>query len=154
MYCIYIFVYSGTHQPPVLKTTNTLGQLLVWHKDKIITEKVVGPVYIIKCEECEASYLGDTERPQKGSFAEHRQPSIVTSEVSQHINNGHPERSTQPRYSKLNPTVRDNFLKTRIKWCQVLDLHDVTTVFPRILPVTACDIRIDQKQVVFESISN
>ena len=48
-------------------------------------DKVVGPVYKISCEECEATYVGETERSLKARFGEHRIPSSTTSEVSKHI---------------------------------------------------------------------
>ena len=43
-------------------------------------DKIVGPVYEIKCENCEASYVGETERSLKSRFAEHRRPNSTTSE--------------------------------------------------------------------------
>ena len=48
-------------------------------------ERVVGPVYHISCDTCEASYVGETERSLKSRFMEHRRPSSTTSEVSRHI---------------------------------------------------------------------
>ena len=56
-------------------------------------ENVVGPVYKIKCEECETMYVGETERPLKARFSEHRRPSSTTSEVSKHIHVDHPQHS-------------------------------------------------------------
>ena len=48
--------------PTYFKPTNTLRQLLVKPKDPVSKENVVGPVYKIKCEKCEAMYVGETER--------------------------------------------------------------------------------------------
>ena len=45
----------------------------------------MGPVYEIKCEECEVTYLGETERSLKSRFNEHLRPSCTTSEVAKHI---------------------------------------------------------------------
>ena len=56
-------------------------------------DKVVGPVYEIKCENCEASYVGETERSLKSRFAEHRRPSSTTSEVSKHLHTDCPDHS-------------------------------------------------------------
>ena len=67
------------------KPTNVLRQLLVKPKDPVDKENVVGPVYKIKCEECEARYVGETERSLKSRFNEHRRPSSTTSEVAKHI---------------------------------------------------------------------
>jgi hypothetical protein len=89
----YRRILKGYETPVYFKPTNTLRQLLVRPKDKIIKERVVGPVYKIKCEDCEDSYIGETERSLKTRFAEHRRPSTVTSEVSRHINSDHPEHS-------------------------------------------------------------
>ena len=36
------------------KPTNTLQQLLVRPKDKVEKKKVVGPIYHITCDDCEA----------------------------------------------------------------------------------------------------
>ena len=58
-------------------------------------ENVVGPVYKIKCEECEATYVGETERSLKSRFNEHWRPSFTTSEVSKHIHIEHPEHSVE-----------------------------------------------------------
>ena len=49
--------------PTYFKPTNTLRQLLVKPKDPVSKENVVGPVYKIKCEECNAVYVGETEAP-------------------------------------------------------------------------------------------
>ena len=43
--------------PTYFKPTNTLRQLLVKPKDPVSKENVVGPVYKIKCEECDAVYV-------------------------------------------------------------------------------------------------
>ena len=43
--------------PTYFKQTNTLRQLLVKPKDPVDKENVVGPVYKIKCEECEVTYV-------------------------------------------------------------------------------------------------
>ena len=68
-----------------LTYTVILRQLLVHPKDPVGKDKVVGSVYHIKCEDCGASYVGETERSLKARFGEHRRPSSTTSEVSKHI---------------------------------------------------------------------
>ena len=68
--------------PAYFKPTNTLQQLLVTLKDPMGKENVVGPVYKIKCEECDAVYVCETERSLKARFSEHQRPSSTTSEVS------------------------------------------------------------------------
>ena len=68
-----------------LKPMHTLSQFLVRPKDKILKERVVGPVYHISCGSYDASYiLGETERSLKARLLEHR-PSSTASEVAQHI---------------------------------------------------------------------
>jgi hypothetical protein len=67
------------------KPVNTLRQLLVRPKDPLEKERVIGPVYQIKCQDCEASYVGETERALKARFLEHRRPSSAGSEVSRHL---------------------------------------------------------------------
>ena len=81
--------------PTHFKPTNTLRQLLVKPKDPVSKENVVGPVYKIKCEECDVVYIGETERSLKTRFSEHRRPSSTTSEVSKHIHADHPQHSVE-----------------------------------------------------------
>ena len=112
--------------PTYFKPTNKLRQLLVKPKDPVDKENVVGPVYKIKCEECEAMHVGETERSLKARFSEHRRPSSTTSEVAKHIHTDQPEHTvkldnieiltTEPRWfergvkeaiyiSALNPSL-------------------------------------------------
>ncbi len=65
-------VFKQYDVPAYFKPSNTLKQLLVQPKDKILKERVVGPVYYIPCDTCEASYIGETERSLKSRFVEHR----------------------------------------------------------------------------------
>ena len=71
--------------PTYFKPTNTLRQLLVKPKDPVSKENVVGPVYKIKCEECETMYIGKTEKSLKSRLNEHRRHSSTTSKVAKHI---------------------------------------------------------------------
>ena len=48
-----------------LRLTNTLRQILVITKDKVVKERVVCPVYQIKCGACVAFSIGETEDPSK-----------------------------------------------------------------------------------------
>ena len=73
--------------------TNTLRQILVRSKDKVIKERVVCPVYHITCNNCDDSYTGETGRSLKARFMEHRRPSSVNTEVSKHIICDQPDHS-------------------------------------------------------------
>ena len=72
---------------------NTLCQVLARRKDKILKEGVVGPVYHIPCDSCDATYIhvGERERSLKARFLEHRRPSSTSTKVSQHIHTDNPE---------------------------------------------------------------
>ena len=49
---------SGQYDVPAcFKPMNTLRQLLVRLKDKILTEQVVGPVYHVLCDSCDDFYI-------------------------------------------------------------------------------------------------
>ncbi len=61
-------VFKDYDVPAYFKPSNTIKQLLVWPKDKILNEQVVGPVYHIPCDTCESSYIGETERSLKSRF--------------------------------------------------------------------------------------
>ena len=50
-------VYKQFGIPAYFKPSNTLRQLLVRRMDKILKERVVGPVYHIDCEQYEVSYM-------------------------------------------------------------------------------------------------
>ena len=56
------------------------------HKDRLESKKVCGPVYKIVCgggggEECNETYIGETERSLTARFLEHRRLSSNSSEV-------------------------------------------------------------------------
>ena len=70
-------------------------------KDQVIKERMVGPVYRISCEDCEAFYIRETERSLNVRFLEHRRPSSSTSEVSIHIHADHPEHSVDVTNAKI-----------------------------------------------------
>ena len=74
------------------KLTNTLRQILVQPKGKVIKERVVCPIYHISCDSCDDSYIGETAS-LKARFLEHKRPSSVNLEVSKHINCDHPDHS-------------------------------------------------------------
>ena len=63
--------------------------------------KVVGPVYKISCEECEATYVGKTERSMKARFGEHRRQSSTTSEVLKHIHTDSPDNTITLENTKI-----------------------------------------------------
>ena len=86
-------ILKGYNIQAYFKPTNTLRQLLVRPKDKLDKFQVTGPVYYIPCEDCSASYVGETERSFKARFMEHRRPSSSSSEVSRHIHVTEPGHS-------------------------------------------------------------
>ena len=55
-------------------------QMLMRPKGRILNERVVGPVYEIKCEDC-----GEMERTLMSRLLENCRPSTTTLEVSKHI---------------------------------------------------------------------
>ena len=83
-------IFRGFNVQTFFKPTNTLRQLLVHPKDPVAKEQVVGPIYEITCENCDAAYVGETERSLKARFSEHRRPSSISSEVSKHIHTDKP----------------------------------------------------------------
>ena len=64
-------------------------------KDPVSNENVVGPVYKIRCEECETTYVGETERFLKSRFNKRRRPSSTTSHVAKHTHLEQPEHSVE-----------------------------------------------------------
>ena len=84
-------VFRSFDIPAYFKVANTPQQLLVHSKDKVEKANVVGPVYHISCDDCDAMYVSETERSLKARFLEHQRKSTVGSEVSQHLYVGRPE---------------------------------------------------------------
>ena len=60
----------------------------------------MGPIYHIACEDCDVSYVGETERSLKARFSEHKISSTTTSEVSKYINLDHPEHTVTMEKSR------------------------------------------------------
>ena len=83
-------VFRSFNIPAYFKPTTTLQQLLVQPKDKVEKRRVVGPVYHITCDDCDATYIGEIERALKTRFSEHQRKSSVGSEVS-HVHVDRPE---------------------------------------------------------------
>ena len=89
--------------PGVLELLNVLSAarhspyyyMLVKSKDHVSKENVLGPVYKIKCEECEATYIGETERSLKSRFNVHQRPSSTISEVAKYIHMEQPEHTVE-----------------------------------------------------------
>ena len=86
-----------------------LRQLLVKLKDPVGKANVVGPVCKIKCEECEATYIGETERSLKSRFNEHRRPNSTTSEVAKHIDTEQPEHTVELDNTEILTTEPRSF---------------------------------------------
>ncbi len=58
-----------------MRPFNTIRSKLVHPKDKVKKEDKSGIVYHIQCSDCEASYVGETERSLKKRVAEHHRSS-------------------------------------------------------------------------------
>ena len=97
-------VLGGYGIPTYFKPTNTLRQLLVRPKDRLDQEKIVGPIYRITCDDCEATYVGETERSLKARFDEHKRPSSISSEVSRHLHASNPAHTIQLDKTKVLDT--------------------------------------------------
>ena len=86
-------VMKGYGVKVCFKPTNMLRQIFVRLEDKVIKEKVVCPVYHIRCDNCDDSYIGEMGRSLRARFMEHRIPSSVNSEVSKHMKSDHHDHS-------------------------------------------------------------
>ncbi|KAI8504116.1 hypothetical protein Bbelb_181840 [Branchiostoma belcheri] len=93
----------------------TLRQLLVAPKDKTPKEDKCGVIYHISCQAntnrgpCRETYIGETERSLKTRFLEHRRPSSVASEVSQHIHIESPGHTVDLEGVRILDTEQDYF---------------------------------------------
>ena len=96
------------------KPVNTIRQLLVRPKDPLGKDRIVGPVYHITCDDCEEHYVGETERSLRARFKEHRRPSSVTSEVSQHLHTDQPGHSVDIENVKIL-TVENRWFERGVK---------------------------------------
>ena len=67
----------------------------------MVKGKVIDPVHKKSCEECEATYVGETERSLKARFGEHRRPSSTMSEVSKHIHMDNPNHKITLENTKI-----------------------------------------------------
>ena len=66
-----------------IRPTNTVRSILVAPKDKTKTLDKAGVVYQIRCQDCPAHYVGETERQLGRRVKEHQRPS---SPVHHHMN--------------------------------------------------------------------
>ena len=94
-------IFGGFGVTTYFNPPNTLRQLLVHPKDPVGKDKVVGLVYKISCENCKATYVGETERSLKARFREHRRPSSTTLEVSRHIHLDNPNHNITLENTKI-----------------------------------------------------
>ena len=67
-------------------------------------QNVVGPVYKIKCEECEATYVVEKERSLKLRCNEHWKLRSTPSEVAKHIDLEQPEHSVELENTEILTT--------------------------------------------------
>ncbi len=58
-----------------LRPYNSIRSRLVHPKDKVTNNEKAGLVYHIKCGDCDATYVGETERNLRKRIAEHHRPS-------------------------------------------------------------------------------
>ena len=65
-----------------MRPTNTIRSRLVHPKDKVPKEHKCGIVYHVKCQDCNANYVGETARALNARLKEHRQP---PSHIGQHL---------------------------------------------------------------------
>ena len=66
-----------------------------------LTSSLVSANNQISCEECDATYVGETERSLKARFGEHKRPSSTTSEVSKHIHTDNPNHNITLENTKI-----------------------------------------------------
>ena len=77
---------------------------------------------LIKYEDCEASYVGETGRLLKTRFQEYQRPRIVSSKVSIHVNMDHPEHRVKldtDRIHAVEPRWYEKEVKEVIEICMV-----------------------------------
>ena len=70
----------GSHYKP----QNLIRHRLVKPKDKTDLLEASGSVYYICCKDCDAAYVGESQRPLKTRIAEHKRPSNKSSPVALH----------------------------------------------------------------------
>ncbi|KAI8513646.1 hypothetical protein Bbelb_079700 [Branchiostoma belcheri] len=106
---------KGVSEPYVESLLHT-EQLLVAPKDKTPKEDKCGVIYhILSCQgntnrgPCQETYIGETERSLKTRFLEHRRPSSVASEVSQHIHIESPGHTVDLEGVRILDTEQDYF---------------------------------------------
>ena len=78
-------VFSSAGVRTFFKPMNTLRQSLVKPKDRMVDREKSGTVYHISCGDCDAAYIGESNRPLGTRLAEHRRPSCTNSPVVSHI---------------------------------------------------------------------
>ena len=77
-------------------------------KDPVSKENAVGPVYKIKCEEFEATYVVK-QRSLKSRFNRHGRRSSTTSKVAKHIHLEQPEHSVELENNEILTTESRRF---------------------------------------------
>ena len=94
------------------KPTKTLRSELCNNKDKIETQNRAGVIYKLKCNDCDANYIGETGRQIKERMQEHKKD-IETkkpcSKVAMHVEN------TGHSFNFQNISVLDSCESTRVR---------------------------------------
>ena len=82
-------ILRSTSVQVAMKPQQTLRQLLVRPKDKLKPEEKSGVVYKIDCEDCSASYIGQTGRQLSVRIKEHRRATekgnTLDSGIAEHV---------------------------------------------------------------------
>ena len=81
--CKLIYPGFESYQLSITLYLRLLRQLLVCLKDKVDKQKVVGPVYHIQCDDCEALHVGDRQGPWE--LTSRKTGLARWSEVSHHV---------------------------------------------------------------------
>ena len=78
-------VIMNKHRTAVaFKPHTTMRNILVHPKDKTEKLEKTGVVYQIQCNNCNSTYVGETERKAKSRISEHRRPSLSESNAMAH----------------------------------------------------------------------
>ena len=83
---------------------------------------------MIKCEECKAMYVEETERSLKSRFKEHRSPSSTTSEATKYIHLEQPEHTMELDNADIL-TTESRWFERRVK--EAIFIRALNTILNR-----------------------